>query len=112
MGVVATTTVGFVAAGAASSAAQPRKKSTAMVVLSGDRGRYLQFTGKETRPAAFKGSVVFKRPITTGTYTSLSALLGSYFSPHPSARLAAWSESASIWALSARSLRALANQGS
>ncbi|MCA1680616.1 MAG: hypothetical protein LC777_17510, partial [Actinobacteria bacterium] len=36
MGVVATTTVGFVAAGDASSAAQPRKKSTAMVVLSGD----------------------------------------------------------------------------
>lgn len=76
MGVVATTTVGFVGAGDTSSAAQPRKKSTAMVVLSGDKGRYLQFTGKETRPAAFKGSVVFKRPITTGAYTLSLTLKG------------------------------------
>jgi hypothetical protein len=48
----------------------------------------------------------------TGRYDSLSALLDRYFSTHPSVRLAIWSESASSWALSARSWRALANQGS
>jgi len=44
--------------------------------------------------------------------TSLSALLGVYFSPHPSARVAICSECASSSALSARSRRALSNQGS
>jgi YD repeat-containing protein len=47
----------------------------------------------------------------TNTYSSLSALLDRYFSPHPSACSAIRSDSASSWAVSARSRRACSNHG-
>lgn len=43
--------------------------STAQVRLSGTAGNYLQFTGRETRPFTFRGSLAFRQPVTTGSYT-------------------------------------------
>lgn len=48
---------------------QPRNAPSATLTLSGDQGRYLQFFGRESRPATFRGSLGFTRPVITGKYT-------------------------------------------
>ena len=58
------------AGSAASSPARQEAGSRAIVTLSGTSGRYLSFTGVQKNPGIFefKGSLSFKRPVTTGKY--------------------------------------------
>jgi hypothetical protein len=50
------------------SEAQARKPAAA-VTVSGDRGRYLEFTGVESAFGTYAGRLKFRRPVTTGKYT-------------------------------------------
>lgn len=67
VGFALATTVGSVQA-ERSRASQQTSATSATVTLSGAKGRYLHFTGRQRQAGVFKGSLAFKRPVTNGRY--------------------------------------------
>lgn len=69
LGAAVTTAAGAAAAPTGREPVGSRQTPTATLTLSGAAGRYLQFSGRRTLGATFRGSLAFRRPVGDGTYT-------------------------------------------